>query len=73
MLKVTVSSGVDSKTLKKAIEDAALKKATRKLRGVRCSVHKKVPRPVVRAGTIQVGNLCCETLRARVVRALGKR
>lgn len=72
MLNVTVPDGADSKALKQAIEDAALKKTKLKLRGIRCSVHEKVPRPVVKAGVIQVGNLCCAAMRKRVVRALGR-
>jgi hypothetical protein len=73
MLNITVTGGVDSKKLKKAVEDAALKKVTIKLRGIRCAEHGRIPRPVVKSGRVEIGELCCEGLREKVNRAVNSR
>jgi len=72
MINVTVIGGIDSKTLRKAVEDAALKRARIKLRGIRCPDHDRIPRPVVKAGEVEIGSLCCEGLREKVNRAFQK-
>jgi hypothetical protein len=73
MLNITVTGGLDTKRLKKAVEDSALKQVKIKVKGIRCLEHERIPRLVVKAGAVEIGDLCCEELREKVNRALQRR
>lgn len=74
MINITVTGGIDTKKLKKAVEDDALKSVKAQIRGIRCPEHDRTPRAVVRSGHVEIGNLCCEALKEKVKRArAGKR
>jgi hypothetical protein len=58
--------------MREVINNRAPKHAKKKLRGVRCAEHDRVPRARVKRGLLEFDNLCCEKLKDEVTRAFSK-
>jgi hypothetical protein len=65
MIRIRVSNNFDSAAALTAVQQAALKSARRKLRGIICVKHNRIPQPRIARAGLQVGNFCCDELRER--------